>query len=284
MDKKSFKQQLPIPKAVLFIFLSLLMVSGTISMIGFYVVHYQKERMKDPHYRLVGIVQTTPQSEMLKTDYIAELLQLNIEAPISLYEIDKEEARIALEKCPLIRKANVKHIPPGTLHVDYELREPIAYLGDYTNTAIDREGALIPFHPFFTPKNLPVIYVVGMKEAEWGKPLPCEKMLLAFEILDRVGELSAAVIESIDVSRAFAKSMGKREVIVTLRKRDPLEGAGVDGGWIIRFSMEHLASALDDFNRLCDYLDMQINERKQSGDREKKIIDMRIPGLAYIQE
>ncbi len=39
------------------------------------------------------------------------------------------------------------------------MRTPYAYIGEFANTAIDKEGYLFPFRPFFTPKNLPILYI-----------------------------------------------------------------------------------------------------------------------------
>ena len=90
---------------------------------------------------------------------------------------------------PLIKKASIKKIPPGTLYIEYQMRVPLAYLGDYTNTALDEEGYLFPFSPFFTPKKLPIIYLgLQQDDAQWGMTLKQDQRLqLAFDLLKKHG-------------------------------------------------------------------------------------------------
>ena len=186
--------------------------------------HYSKEKKrKDPAYQIVALMQTTSGIDMLKTGHLAELLGLSIDYPSNLYDYDKEAAAKKLMQLPLVKEAKVTKIRPGTIHIDYLLRQPIAYLGDCTNTAIDAEGVVFPFKPFFTPKRLPEIYLQNREEKDiplWGSQLEGERKELAFKLLVLAPDYcdSQSTLRSIDVSDAFATSDGRRQIVLMLEE------------------------------------------------------------------
>ena len=187
---------------------------------------YRSVLHRDSRTHLTAIVQTSSTKEALKTTYLAELLDLSIESPISIYEIDLKKARKKLLRSPLIASAIVKRLPPDRLYIEYEVRQPIALLGDYANIGVDREGYLFPLTPFFTPKALPELYLglppfespedsLGRKGGSWHEPLSNRYFRLSLEILDKcsypLGDFS---LKRIDVSNAFSTSLGKREIVL----------------------------------------------------------------------
>lgn len=204
--------------------LSVCLVSGTSLIVFTYYQHVRESQRQDPSNQIIAVVQTSPDREGLKTGYLAELLELSIDRPRNLYHYNTLEATQKLLRQPIIKEAKVRKIRPGTIHVDYVLRKPVAYVGDYTNTAVDAEGIFFPFKPFYTPKKLPEIYF-GEEEDEglpsWGESISGKRKDLAFALLDLSSqycdELSS--VSCIDVSNAFAPSDGQRQIILVLEDR-----------------------------------------------------------------
>ena len=183
----------------------------------------KEKQRSDPYYDIVAVVQTSPDAEGLKTSFLTELLGLSVDRPKNLFSFNSREAREKLLKVSFIKEATIAKIRPGTIHVDYMLRKPIAYFADYANTAIDADNILFPLKPFFTPKKLPEIYigVTEFLEAPWGTKIVGEEMKLALALLNLAPKYcdDCSAVSRIDVSRSFAPSDGEREVIVILEDR-----------------------------------------------------------------
>jgi hypothetical protein len=189
---------------------------------------WQTHRQMDEKYKIVAIVQTGPEKEALKTSALAELIHLSQDHPVGLYSFDISEAEKALLACPLISQARIKRIAPGTLYIDYTIRHPIAWLADYQNCGLDREGCFFPVTPFYSPKNLPEIYLGlapfnmsdpqhGRIRGEWRIATQDKYLLLALDILQMLREMpwrENMRLKRIDVSHAFATSAGQREIVV----------------------------------------------------------------------
>lgn len=212
---------IPLKRAILSIVLSTFLLSGSCLLSLLYYQHIREKQRRDPAYQIVAIVQTSPDSEGLKTAHLAELLGLSVDHPRNLYSFSTKEAVQNLLQLPVIKEAHIRKIRPGVIHVDYTLRKPIAYFADYANTAIDAEGVLFPFKPFFTPKRLPEIYTGEEVEGIWGATVNSKGKKLAFDLLslapDYCDEMSS--ISRIDVSKAFALSDGQRQIVIALEDR-----------------------------------------------------------------
>ena len=160
--------------------------------------------------------------DRLKTSYLAELLDLSLERPLNLYQFNAREAEKRLNTSPLIKQSTIRKVRPGTLYIDYQLRVPIAYVGDYTNTVVDDQGVLFPYQPFFSPKPLPTLYLgLSSGEAKWGDSLKdTETMRLAFAFLEQFKKLNLNqfFLKQVDVIHADADSYGQRQIVVIFRK------------------------------------------------------------------
>lgn len=280
---------IPLSRAFLWIFLCTLMISGLAWMIWLYSLNIKEMRAQDPQYRIIAIIQSSPHKEGLKTGYLAELLGLSVDQPINLYQFDLQEGVRCLLNSPLIKEAIIKKISPGTLYIDYKMRIPVAYIGDYSNMAIDREGYLFPFKPFFTPKKIPTIYL-GLEDVEkqWGQTIgDNERLLLAFQVLDTLKEIDDEehfFIKQIDVSQAFADSYGQQQVVVSLedqvdyRKDDKV--ISTIHPYYLRLNTEKYKRNLTNFitlrKRLSEDLHLKI-------DAKPSTIDLRISHLAFIK-
>jgi hypothetical protein len=288
---------LPLSHALAWIVASALLISGSSHLILKRYFTHRQSISRDPRYAIHSIIQTGPQKEALKTEYLAELLGVSRDRPYSCLRFDLERAKQRLLQSPLISTAQIKLIKPSTLYVDYTVRQPIAWIEDYVNIAIDKEGYLFPFTPFFSPKHLPSLYLglppFGISEADperpsaqWNTPMCGKYIDLAFKILAIVIDPKAAhafSVKRIDVSNAFAESYGTREIVVMTEDRlIKQNGVEVRIPRILRLSSKNYAQELGNYLKLREQL---LAEEKQSPDLQfkEKIIDFRIQKLAFIE-
>lgn len=289
---------IPKRKAWLIIALSVLLISGITSASMTYYRYIQNKRLSDPKFRIMAIAQTSSDGEHLKTGYLAELLGLSVDRPVSLLSFPTRKAETVLRLNPLFKDVHVSKIKPGTLLVEYHLRKPIAFLGDYANTALDAEGYLFPFHPFYTPKKLPEILLGSLTGEEigdliWGSRVKGPRSLLALEVYRTALSQFAAEplsLKRIDVSRAHSLSYGQRQIVMIFEERLIREENGrrslVLQPHILQLSTSGWRHELERYKILQGYLAAE--EKKQPFPaedlQEKKaiVIDLRIPYLAII--
>ena len=275
-------------KALLWILVSTLLISGSAFMGWLYFLHIRERRLNDDQYRIAAIIQRTSQSNTLKSVYLAELLNLSLDRPSNLYQFNTKEAGQILIQNPLIESAVVKKILPGTLFISYEMRTPIAYIGDLANTGVDEQGYLFPFRPFFTPKRLPTIYLGLNKEQHvWGISLMDSPALtLAFTVLRKFNQLKLKNLEltQLDVSQAQSDSYGQRQIVLVLEEHSQIERFHYSKVFL-RLNPDYFIDNLANFCTLhTNYLEKKIEKKKiEIKDNQSIIIDLRIPHLAFIK-
>jgi len=267
--------RLSLSRALLWIGISTALISGSaaIGLGGF--LYYRAKREGDPRYRIVAVVQTGPEKEQLKTEYLGELLELSVDKPQNLYHFRTREAAARLKQSPLIEEASVKRVAPGTLFIDYKGRRPAAFLGDYSNTAFDKNGFLFPFKPFFTPKNLPVVTFGIWKRPTtkiWGKRLKGKKAELAYSLIGKFKKRGLA-LQKLDLSGAFAPSLGRREIVATLIE------PSLKRELILRLSSDGWKEGFNRYLSLRRHFDRVFENRAAD---HPVIIDLRIPELGFI--
>lgn len=300
---------LPLTHALAWIVASTLPVSGG----GYALIrHHMKTRAHesvDPAFAIRSMIQTGPQKEALKTEYLAELLGLSSDRPVSAKTFNLRSAEERLLHSPLISQGSVKLIPPNTLYVDYTVRQPIAWLEDYENVVVDREGYPFPFNPFFSPKNLPSIYL-GLDSfgtspadpdkpfAQWGISLSGKYFSLALNILNIVTAPEVEgqfCVKRIDVSNAYAESYGTREIVLMTEDFIVQREVGKDVQFcfprILRLSTKNYPRELGRYLKLRQQLlekekkGLSLSEGGMMMGRQKeKIIDFRIQKLAFIED
>lgn len=285
-------QKIPLSKAFLWILGSTLLISGTAFMGWLYYLHVKEKRFQDDQYQIAAIVQSNLQSDALKTAYLAEVLNLSLDRPVNLYQFNVKEGVNTLLSNPLIQEASIKKILPGTLWIHYQMRTPLAYLGDYGNTVIDEEGALFPFRPFFTPKRLPIL-ILGMKpnERQWGSSLKGERSLkLAYSIMEQFEQLKQDRfrIRQLDVSQAKDDSYGQRQVVLVLEENSQDWNASSTPHSLLylRLNADDPSQALVNFHTLQEALFDKKEEapvKDQGAGSKIVMIDLRIPHLAFIK-
>jgi hypothetical protein len=226
---------------------------------------HQEARKQNDRYLITSIIQTGLDQKALKTDYLASLLGLSKDNPANLYAFDLEEGEKKLLSCPVIREAFLKRIPPDTLYVDYTLRQPLAIVSDFENTAVDEEGRLFPFSPFFSPKNLPEVRFGLTEFAGWDKPLSGFPLILKMIPLLEHHGLTPLLI---DVGQHEASSLGKRQVILHLENH------------LLRLTPDEYPQQLGNYLEFLSELKLQEAETGKT----LKVIDLRLPKLAYVDD
>ncbi len=210
-------EKIPLKKALSYVALSVIIIWG--SLLTAWLIHRAilVKRSSDPRYTIVALVQTSQGQHTLQNWQISELLDLSRDRPQNLYKFDTKEAEARLMNNSCFQRATVRRQPPGIILVDYLLREPVAHLGEYSNVAVDKE--LFPFalRPFFTPKNLPVLFI-GANDLCYFSPLASDEAQLAFKVLDAAQKAIPYPIKSIDTRNAYKRNAGLQEVIVVINE------------------------------------------------------------------
>lgn len=292
------KKHLSLPRALLWIIGSTFIINfGTFFSIKGYQ-NWKRKYQKSPETPIHIILQMSPQKEALKTTYFAEVLGLSCDEPTLTCQFNPKKAKEKLLASPVIKEVEVKIVNPGVISIDYITYQPIALLAEYKNVAIDQDGYPFPMIPFFTPKNIPEIFLDTQEALIWKKPLQGEKISLAFQVLKII---QAPVVSDlfnvrrIDVSKATERSYARREIVLIVEDeiyflRDGKEHCVVFPR-ILRLSTKNYVHELNNYLKLREQL--LEKERKEipfslvkDGKLlfPRKIIDFRIPQLAFIDE
>ncbi|TXI37465.1 MAG: hypothetical protein E6Q59_07790 [Nitrosomonas sp.] len=294
----SATNRLSLGAAIAWIALSVVVISGSAAACWYYYGYLQKVRSTDSAFNVSILVQTGPEREALKNSYLAEVLDLSIDQPTNIYAFDLDKARDSLLASPVIKEAVVKAFNPGTVYVDYTIRKPVAYIGDYTNTAVDQEGFLFPAEPYYTPKRLPEVYL-GLPEemsAEdlWGQQLHSVEYKKALDVIaatSRIFGAGSSRVIKVDVSKAFADSYGKRQIVLTIEEQITQETASLPVlcclPRILRLHSVHYEAALREYVVLRDHLRGKLpipDGSMQLIRHPVAVIDLRLPSLAYVTD
>ncbi len=281
-------------RQTLFCLLGSTCLTLTVSLGGYWLwENHRKGRIQNKKYQITTIIQTGPEKEALKTAYLTELLGLSSDHPAQLYSFDLKKAEAKLLASPLIAKAKIRRLPPSTLYIDYEVHKPIAWLADYKNTAVDREGNLFPVTPFFSPKYLPEIYLGLPTFTCWQVRSPYFDLALEIlQFLETVPWKEGLRIKRIDVSNAFASSLGQREIVLFTEEELSLRAETSEivciFPKILRLAPKDYAQQLGNFfalkrTMMGDY-QRQLIGIKEGGRFAPRIIDLRIPQLAFVEK
>ena len=240
-----------------FFLVSIFLLIVLISSVSYF--YFKKSSSKESKISLKAIAQTGFQKEALKTDDLADILDLSVEEP---YCLNKQEIKKKLLNCPLIETAEVEKVDFDILWIDYQMRRPYVFLANYFNIALDRKGYPFPFSPFHTPKNMPRL-LMSHVEVRWNYPIKHRQ--LPFEILTFLEKkIPLFKILVLDVENAYQLSLGKREVVVVIQ--------GDLGKHYLRLNPRHYQDEIRRYLCLSPIL--------EEGD---KVIDLRLPKLAYIK-
>lgn len=273
-------QRLPLVRAIAFIALWTLLISGTATALWLGWCYLVCRQQGDNRYYITTIGQRCCAGEPIPTLFLAESLGLSIDIPVNLYHFDLERARASLLSFPAIKEALVHRMPPNTLWVEYSVRTPVALLADFTNIAVDFEGIPFALAPVFSPKILPQIFL-GISEEEvlpfYKNILPQEELLHRLHLALDILKFGDAGIERklvwIDVSQAQAKSWGRRQIVLGF------DGScGSESRHLLRLPSDKasIKEALQLYPLLLPHLN------KKTFNTNPVSIDMRLPSLALI--
>lgn len=274
----------------------------TVLCFGIYWRIGTNKRIHDPKYNITAIIQTGPEKEALKSAYLVELLELSLDQPTNLYAFDLEKGEKKLLSSPLIAEAKIKRESPNILYIDYTVRKPIARLGDYQNIAIDKDGYLFPITPFFAPKELPEMILglpafgrdadsYGRKGGAWHVPLQNKHFSLALEILSYFEKSGSRDfrLKRIDVSNAYAPSLGRREIVL-LTEEELMQGSNYCiFPKMLRLATKDYAQQINHFfslrKKMIEDYSRQLGDVviPSSGKFSSRIVDLRIPHLAFVE-
>ncbi len=260
-------ERFPLHKAVIWIVTVTLVISGT-AFISYSYYHYlQQLRTNDPKYNIQAVIQCCLSGDELPTGYLVELLQLSSDQPDNLYSWNSRLGEKRLKKSPFIKKALISKIAPDTLKVSYHARECVAVLGDFKNALVDKEAILLPRYPMIKEKDYPILFIGG-QQPKWGEKIVTQEMKVALDVMQLIKrEFPSEVLESVDASRAYARSSGKRQIVVRM-KRD-------EGYHLLRVTADGYLQQLANYRVLLDADKL----------REKAaiVIDLRVDHLAYLE-
>lgn len=280
---------IPLRKALLIVFLSTLLISGSITVASFYYLNLRSSWAQSDQYKIVAMIQTSEEKEALKTVYLSELLELSVDKPVNIYRFNTDIAVKKIMQSPVIKSASVELRNSGIIYVDYSLRRPIAYLYDFKNAAFDNEGVVFPVTPFFTPKNLPEVYLGNLKKISWGKALKEKSAMLAINLLKELSLPSyreAFNILRIDLSNIFSDSSGQRQIVLLIEEHVPGKNIGIRR--ILRLNSRDYVRGMEKYLELRKFFTQEqaketyTNLSQEGG--EEMIIDLRISQLAFIKK
>ena len=279
---KMKQNKLSFNRSIIWILGSTLLISGSSAMAWLYFLQMKDKRLNDDQYRIVAIVQSSDRPEALKTSFLAEILELSMDRPVNLYRFNLKDAERKLQSCPLVKKASIKKILPGTLYIHYKLRRPCAILGDCANTAIDKKGNLFPFKPFFTPKNLPVLYLDERHKDDlnWGRALNEQQLDLFLDLSRNFLQLNFEhfMVTQIDLSHVQDESCGQRQIVIVLKEINAGSVSSESRKIYIRLDVEHYKQGIKNFYQL-----FQKYFRGSNRDVKQVIVDLRLSHLAFIK-
>lgn len=280
-------EYLPWTKVFKWIAFSALVTSTLVGTSLFYWNYYQRELASNSYYNIVALWQVCCHKEPLQTDFLAELLDLSSDQPTNLYQFDLKAAKQKLLAYPIIKTAKIKKVKPGMLHIEYAMRQPIAYLPEYSNTAIDKDGVLIPSKPFYTPKNLYELVLGLPKGLSWGTKISGIRIDLVRSIIKTLSQHDLEEsfhLTRIDVSKAFSKRYSEREIVINLE--EPLENDRSDNTVksiqiVLRFSPDNWPEQLLNYKALRQLLIAEALAANHDVPLQY-VVDMRISQLAFL--
>lgn len=267
----------PISVCIIFISFICMVISG------YHFFHTYCTAQSPQESIISTIVQSSPEKNSLQTDFFAELLSLSQDSSVVGNKFDVEKSNQILKSFPIIKECSL-HLDCDTLYIDYELRQPVAYLGNFYNVGIDKDGVLFPISPFFSLKRLPLVYVHPSELPElhqfWGYQITSESMRNALDIISYAlekGFQEKFLIRQIDVSSLLSDAYAKREIILIIELMESHSAKYLPAGsHILRLNPKKPLHGID------QYLILK-RELVSTNLISKRIFDLRLPDLAFIK-
>lgn len=271
------KPIVPISVCIIFISFICMVISG------YHLFHTYYTAQNPQESTISTIVQCCPEKNSLQTDFFAELLSLSQDSSVLGNKFDVEKSNQILKSFPIMRECSI-YLDHDTLYIDYELRQPVAYLGNFYNVGIDKEGVLFPISPFFLLKRLPLVYVDSSELPDlnhlWGYQITSESMKTALDIIAYAlekGFQEKFLIRQIDVSSLLSDAYAKREIVLIIEFMESHSAKYLPAGsHILRLNPKKPLRGIDQY--------LILKKELVSTDLiSKRIFDLRLPDLAFIK-
>lgn len=278
MRVKEKRELWPLSRALLTIFLSTVLISGSATLFWLYTLHAQHSRAHNEAFMLEEIMQAGPHAGALPGAYLVELLQLSPNRPVNLYQLDLKKAKERLLASPFIQDVTLTRVHPHTLKINYKFRAPFVRLSGHQGALLDKEGVLLPPLTFLDTKELPELVLRNGSEAKriaWGKPLANQKFNLVLQLFERIGNdptLQGLQVLSLDLSNADADSCGVRQIALSLKKGGETH--------VLRLDPEQLDLGFKEYALLQT---TQVEWKPEEQALPVMTIDLRIPSVAYLK-
>ena len=232
-------------------------------------------RLQDPRFSICAIKQKAYSQDVLPCVFLAELLGLSQDKPTNLYAFSCTRAEQKLLHYPFFKTASVEKKVPGVVTISYELRRPIALIGDYENVAISEDKFLFPLLPFYSPKKLPEI-ILGDAVLRSIDP---ERVQLAFDVLAEAKHFPPQFfLTRVDVRSSCTKSKS-REIVLVLEEARFEKDSECRAEYIVRLPRKEYKKMIARFFLMVD----TIKKMQQKEGVLSSIVDLRVDHIALIK-
>lgn len=219
-----------------------------------YFFYYQNKKIKDFSIEKLTLLSPVHSSTNLSSFYFLKKLQPILTTSQKNQQYLENQLKQKLLENNIFNFLKIKTSKHNkSITIKYHLKKPIAYLGNLSNTFLDKNGKTFPATPFFLPQKLPKIFSNSFNSKE--QSINEKEALLISKILSY--ELP---IKIIDLSKLFYPSS---EIILTLYNED-----------IIRLTEET-------FEEMLNYYQYLKRTLYKNSANQTIIFDFRIKGIAF---
>lgn len=216
------------------------------------------------------IIQTGPQKGQLTTSRLCSMLNETTWSNILSGEGDELSVKNDLSSYSHIASVDaVAFKDKETLYIDYTLKKPLFILGNVYNAAVDLNGSIFEYAPYYSAK-LPTLYIPSSEKSgrDCLENRVCSIVKTMQPLLSLLQEKSSSNIERVDLRQMFADTLGKKEIVITISYDDRRH--------ILRFSPFFLESGINSYILLLkdgEYIK-----------KESHIIDLRIDKNVFLEK
>lgn len=267
--RNDIEKKFPLPKAIAYVLLSVVVVWGTLFISWWYHDYTVKRRTQDSRFTIQGIVSSCLDPDFLSSRQLATILALATKEPKNLYAFDLQEAEMRCKSFPAIKTAHLSRLRPNAICISYEMRKPYVRMAEFENVALDKEGYPLPLFPIYSPKRLPEVYL-GLQSLLWNEQVASDEFIVASELLQYLDQVlpNTFRVSRIDTHNMRSVSRGRQEIVLVL-----------EGGVCRRYLRLHASNYkknIQHFLALIPTLDLISTQLGQ-------IIDMRCYGFALVK-
>lgn len=212
---------------------------------------------KDIPIKNIFLVYPHP-SDYLPSSVFANILQLSADRPMSMKQFSKHKAEDLLNQIGVFSYIHVDKLSDNKgIVIHYGLHQPLAYLGNISNTLINTQGQFMPHVPYYRPLHIPTVF---LPEAHLNLHEACPHRYLCL-VQEFLTMMSSSHITIMDFSR---DSYPIGEIILSL-----------SSGTLIRLPSYHPEQILAHFD--------SIQKQLQHDPTQGYIYDFRFPNFFFFQ-